>query len=164
MRLRLPGSKEKMTRREFLRTIRPKKDWRVIIHKDKCTGCGLCMVDCPTQALSLSRGGKQEAYQFLFRPDRCDACGICERSCPENCLRLERESEGKSREKQAAILFEDEICRCTGCGIPLFPRAMVKKIEDKMMTAGKPTWSFDFCPSCRVKSQFEGERIEKSKA
>lgn len=161
MKLHLSGSKDRMTRREFLKGIRPKKNMRVLIDKEKCTGCGLCMVDCPTRALSLSGDGNKVVYQFFFRPDLCDACGICIKTCPENCLQLEQEIEGNTRDKKAEVIFEDKICRCIGCEIPLFPQAMVKNLETKIFAVGKPTWSFNLCPACRVKSLFEVKRIEK---
>ena len=156
MKLDLSGPKEPMSRREFL-GIRSSRDVRVIIDREKCTGCGLCMVDCPTRALSLSRGGHQDTYQFSFRPDLCDACGHCKRSCPENCLQLEQALEGSDTDSQAGVIFEDKICRCSSCGIPLFPQAMVKNLEAKMFGAGKPTWSFNLCPSCRIKPRIEGK-------
>ena len=160
MKLHLSGSKDRMTRREFLMRIHPKKDVRVIINKEKCTGCGLCLVDCPTQALSLSRGAKEDVYQFLFRSHFCDACGVCKRSCPEHCLELEEKIGENSKDKETEVIFEDKVCRCIGCGTPLFAQAMVKSMETKVFASRKPTWSFNLCPSCRVKSHFEGKKIE----
>ena len=161
IRLEPSGSKERMTRREFL-GIRSKKDVRVVIDREKCTGCGLCIVDCPTRALSLSRDGNQDAYQFFFRADLCNACGSCKESCPENCLELEQKLKGSKTDNQAVVIFEDKICRCIGCGIPLFPQAMVKNLEAKMFPSGKPTWSFNLCPSCRINVQLGGKGSEKS--
>ncbi|OGP90820.1 MAG: hypothetical protein A2157_05045 [Deltaproteobacteria bacterium RBG_16_47_11] len=163
MKLDVSGSNDRMTRREFLRRICSKKDSRVIINKGKCTGCGRCTVDCPTRALILSRGGNTDVYQLSFRPDLCDTCGFCERSCPESCLQLAKEIAGSNTDKKAGVIFEDKMCRCIGCGLPLFPQAMMKIVISKVFKAGEPTWPFNLCPSCRAKSQFEGKRIEKGK-
>jgi ferredoxin len=162
MKLHLTGSKDRMTRREFL-GIRRRKNVKLIIDKEKCTGCGLCMVGCPTRALNLSRGVHQDTYQIFFTSALCDACGICETSCPENCIQLQQGIEENTTDRQIEVVFKDEFCHCIGCGTPLFPEAMLKNLETKIFAAGKPTWSFNLCPSCRFKSQFEGKRIGESK-
>ncbi len=148
------ASKDEMTRREFLRGLRSKKDRRVIVDQDKCTGCGLCVAGCSSRALSFSREGQGDLYQLLFQEDLCDGCCQCERSCPENCLRLEEKPQGKTSGGQPQSVFKDEICRCEGCGAPLFPRAMAKSLETKMAAAGKQPRSMNLCPSCGIKSQF----------
>ncbi len=152
--MRSSASKDEMTRREFLKGLRSKKDRRVIIDQDKCTGCGLCVVGCSSRALSFARDGQGDLYQLLFQSDLCDGCCQCERSCPENCLRLEVEPEGKTSMEQARPVFKDEICRCSECGVPLFPRAMAKSLEAKMAATGKRHRSMNLCPSCGIKSQF----------
>jgi len=152
--MRSSASKGEMTRREFLRGLRSEKDRRVVVDQDRCTGCGLCVVDCSTRALSLARDGGGDFYQFVFRPDLCDGCCECERSCPENCLRLEEEPEGKTSAKEIQAVFKDEICRCAECGIPLFPRAMAKNLEAKMTAAGKRPCPVNLCPACSIKSEF----------
>jgi hypothetical protein len=38
---------------------------------------------------------------------------------------------------------------------------MQKKLEAKIFMAKEPTWSFDLCPSCRMKTQFEKKMEEK---
>jgi len=154
MIMRSSASKDEMTRREFLGGLRSKKDRRVILDQDKCTGCGLCVVDCSARALSLSRDSHGDFYQLLFQSDLCDGCCQCERSCPENCLHLEEEPEGKTSAGQIQSVFRDEICRCAGCGVPLFPRAMAKNLETKMAAAGKRPRPLNLCPSCGIKSQF----------
>jgi ferredoxin len=127
----------------------------LFLDNDKCTGCGLCAIDCPTKALTLSQSGEGSTYQIIFRRGICDACGICEKSCPENCLRLaEQGLEQKKTEENTILLFKDEISRCLECGVPLFSQAMVKKLESKIYTTGEQAWPFHLCPSCRMKSQF----------
>jgi ferredoxin len=147
--------KNRMSRREFLRIPRPKNYVILFLDNDKCTGCGLCTIDCPTKALTLSQNGEEDTYQIIFRQKVCNACGICEKSCPENCLRLaEQGLEQKKKEEENTLLFKDKISRCLECGIPLFPQAMVRKLESKMYTSVEQNWPFHLCPSCRMKSQF----------
>jgi ferredoxin len=146
-------SEDRMSRREFLRIPRPKEDMILILDSEKCTGCGLCAVDCPTKALTLSQNGEENTYRIIFRHKACNACGLCEKSCPEKCIRLAELGLGqKKKEEDTKLLFEDKISRCLECGIPLFPHAMVKKIESKMDTTGDQVWPFHLCPSCRMKS------------
>lgn len=134
-----------------------------IIHKEKCTGCGLCAVDCSTGALTLSQSREADAYQLVFRQDLCDACFNCEKSCPEKCLQLEQGPELNEREKGAEVIFEDGVSRCSGCGIPLFPQAMVNRLKLRVQRIENLPWPFDLCPSCRIRTQFGKEMGGKNK-
>ena len=147
--------KNRLSRREFLRIPRPKNDVILVLNNEKCTGCGLCTIDCPTKALTFSLKGQRETYQILFRQEICDACGACEKSCPEGCLRMiDQEPQQKKIGKDAQVIFDDKISKCMGCGIPLYPQAMIKKLESKIFMAKEYAWPFHLCPSCKMKSQF----------
>jgi ferredoxin len=147
-----------MSRREFLKIIRLNNHEGPLIDKRECTGCGLCAIDCPTKALTLYQSSEKDTYQLLFRQEACNACGVCEKSCPENCLQLvEEEPERNETGKEAEVIFEDNLSRCMECGIPLFPRSMVKKMETKILMNRETTWPFELCPSCRMKTQFRKE-------
>jgi ferredoxin len=164
MKLNTLGSKDRISRREFLKVIRPKNNGIPSIDKEKCTGCSLCTIDCPTKALIINQNSEKDTYQLLFQQGSCNACGVCQKSCPENCLQLvEKEPEKDKTGKEAKVIFEDEISRCMECGIPLFPRSMVKKLETKILMNRETTWPFNLCPSCRIKTQFGKEMIEKTK-
>jgi ferredoxin len=148
-------SKDRMSRREFLRIPRPKHSGMLILDKEKCTGCGLCSIECPTNALVMNQISEKDTYQLLFHKEACNACGVCQESCPENCLRLvEEEPKSDKKEDGVKVLFEDEMTKCAGCGTSLFPRSMVKKLETKISIKNETTWPFNLCPSCRMKSQF----------
>lgn len=49
----------------------------------RCTGCGDCVVVCPTQCLEM-RG----ALPWLPRPLDCIACRACEFVCPTEAIRV----------------------------------------------------------------------------
>ncbi len=155
MRLNASGLNDRMSRREFLKVIRLKNHLRPLIDKEKCTGCGLCTIDCPTEALTVQQSSERDTYQLLFRQGACGGCGVCEKSCPEQCLRLiEKESE---RKEEVKVIFEDTLSRCLECGFPLFPRAMAKKLEAKILIHTKANWPFHLCPSCRIMTQLKKE-------
>ena len=155
MKLHALGSKDRISRREFLKVIRLKNNVIPFIDKEKCTGCGLCAIDCPTKALIINQNSEKDIYQLLFRQEACNACGVCQKSCPENCLQLvEKEPEKDKTGKETKVIFEDNISRCMECGTPLFPQSMAKKIKTKIFITNEPTWPFNLCPSCRMKSQF----------
>ena len=59
------------------------------IDEDKCTGCGICIPDCPEGALQII-DGKARLISDLF----CDGLGACIKACPENAMEIEeREAE-----------------------------------------------------------------------
>lgn len=61
----------------------------IIIDQDKCTGCGLCVEDCPEGALRIIDGKARLVGDLL-----CDGLGACLTSCPEDAISvIEREAE-----------------------------------------------------------------------
>ncbi len=164
MKLQTLGSKDRMSRREFLKGFRLKNHGIFSIDKEKCTGCSLCAIDCPTKALVIHQDGERDTYQLLFRQEACNACGVCEKSCPEHCLQfIEKEFEKDETGKETKVIFEDNISRCIQCGVPLFPQSMVRKLETKIFVNKGTTWQLNLCPSCRTKTQFKKEMIARLK-
>ena len=56
---------------------------------ERCTGCALCVKDCPADAIQLITLDK-ENKRFVMRYDvgRCTFCGQCVQSCRFDCLDL----------------------------------------------------------------------------
>lgn len=54
------------------------------IRVDECKGCGMCVMECPTKVLRLSRAINRMGYHPAeYVGDGCIGCGICFYACPE---------------------------------------------------------------------------------
>lgn len=56
---------------------------------EACTGCALCVKDCPAEAIDLitiDKAAKRFALRYYV--DRCTFCGQCAYSCRFNCIKL----------------------------------------------------------------------------
>src|SRR5664279_332791 len=54
-----------------------------------CTGCRLCLLDCPSNALELITISKAEKrFAMIYHEDRCAFCGQCVEDCRFDCLQL----------------------------------------------------------------------------
>ncbi len=55
------------------------------IDKDKCTGCGVCVKECPVSAIILEEGKAE------IDMDKCIRCGKCHDVCPQQAVRHDSE-------------------------------------------------------------------------
>ncbi len=49
-----------------------------------CTGCTICVDECPTSALDIN-----EDVAVLARPEDCTGCGACEEVCPVSAILMD---------------------------------------------------------------------------
>lgn len=77
----------------FERSAAPER-FRGTLHwePDKCTGCMLCIKDCPANAIELIVIDKvNKRFVMRYHQDRCVYCEQCVVSCRLKCLSLSNE-------------------------------------------------------------------------
>ena len=61
-----------------------KKHKDVIINRDWCKGCGICIAFCPKEVLALD----EQEKAIVVNIENCNACGLCELRCPDIAIEL----------------------------------------------------------------------------
>lgn len=56
----------------------------VVVHKQNCKSCGLCVEFCPRKVLQRGKEVNAMGYRAVeYRGDGCIACRVCQLVCPE---------------------------------------------------------------------------------
>ena len=60
----------------------------IVVNTERCNGCDLCVVACPTDVLALSKDANTKGYNFSFmdNPESCIGCAACAQVCPNACI------------------------------------------------------------------------------
>jgi NAD(P)H-quinone oxidoreductase subunit I len=59
---------------------------------EKCTGCTLCMMDCPANAIEILTVDKpNKRFIMRFHADRCTYCAQCVVNCRFKCIEMSNE-------------------------------------------------------------------------
>ncbi len=62
----------------------------IVVDVEKCKGCELCVVNCPTDVIRLTRevNGKGYQYAYMENPDACTGCSNCALVCPDGVIEV----------------------------------------------------------------------------
>ena len=65
----------------------------VIIDKERCKGCGLCISACPQQVLAFSGELNRSGYTVVHMEQEqdCVGCAFCAQNCPDVAIEVYRE-------------------------------------------------------------------------
>ena len=73
-----------------------------VVNLERCKGCNLCVVSCPTSVLSLQpREVNVRGYHYVYmkNPDDCIGCANCGYVCPDGVLTVYRKKVEKITEE-----------------------------------------------------------------
>ena len=57
---------------------------RPVINEELCTGCGVCVDECPNSCLELKND-----VSVLVRPEDCTGSESCAEACPSEAITME---------------------------------------------------------------------------
>ncbi len=60
----------------------------IVVNTERCKGCNLCVVSCPTNVLDLDKQVNKKGYHYAYmeNPDACIGCASCGIVCPDGCI------------------------------------------------------------------------------
>ncbi len=64
----------------------------IVVDKEVCKGCGVCVTACPAKVIELAAevNGKGYHYAYMANPDACIGCANCGIVCPDTCITVYR--------------------------------------------------------------------------
>ncbi|MCL2739290.1 MAG: 4Fe-4S dicluster domain-containing protein [Bacteroidales bacterium] len=64
----------------------------ITVDTEKCKGCSVCVVNCPTKTIALAKEVNNKGYNYAYmaNPDTCTGCTNCAVVCPDTCITVYR--------------------------------------------------------------------------
>ena len=90
--------KKEDTNKLVVERILHAKNYRLILDKNKCKGCGICEQICPREAIETiiqpkNQGEKAKQPLLNINEKKCNYCGMCDAICPFGALTVEIDRE-----------------------------------------------------------------------
>jgi len=60
----------------------------IVVDVEKCKGCEVCVISCPTHVISMTKdvNGKGYHYAYMENSDACTGCTNCAIVCPDGVI------------------------------------------------------------------------------
>ena len=64
----------------------------VVVDREGCKGCGVCVNECPQEVLALHKEVNSRGYHFSYMEnvEACTGCSNCGVVCPDTCITVYR--------------------------------------------------------------------------
>ena len=64
----------------------------IIVDTERCKGCNLCVVACPTDVIALNNSVNGKGFNPAFPENHyaCTGCMSCSMVCPDMCITVYR--------------------------------------------------------------------------
>jgi len=69
-----------------LKGIEWKRYGPLLLNREWCKGCGICVAFCPKDVLKIGKDNKV----FVVKEENCTSCTLCELRCPDFAILVER--------------------------------------------------------------------------
>jgi len=81
---------------------------KIKFYPEKCVGCKLCMKDCPTKAITITKIGEKQ-FQAEIDLGKCIYCAQCVDSCFKKALESTKDVEtGQLSSNKLKVIFNAE--------------------------------------------------------
>lgn len=61
------------------------------VDREKCKGCGVCVTNCPTDSIQLSKMVNNKGYHYAeMISEACIGCSSCAIVCPDSVISVYR--------------------------------------------------------------------------
>ena len=101
-----------------------------IFDKERCTGCGICTMNCPLQILDISttkKNIKGKPISYIVDQSKCTNCMICSKVCPYLAITFEDDHKKTNFPK---LMKGIDIPFHNGCSQGLIERLIAETIEE----------------------------------